>query len=248
MVQIHQEAYVRRLHPIILNLTIAMDVQSFAAQIDADIIQKGNEAVLLDTVKWFSQKGHLHTLIDSAWEQNKDTIVEKSFLHLNGFDKLVLVSGKHFNLRIHNFHPTKVMTPAEGVHNHKWEFASSLIHGSYEATSYVTSGGDEVRKHYVYSKDNGLEYQGEKGIQKVDEFTLSKGDSYFMKGDQYHSITKVGEKGCVSVMMTGFTKETTTNVYSTTELSTDPSSAMCGLRMFDAEEIKSVLNFVKELN
>jgi hypothetical protein len=223
-----------------------MNIQQIADIIDDSLLTNGNEKVLPNMVKYFSSKHTLKDLIESAWEQNKDSIIEKSYLHPNGFDKLVLVSGKHFNLRLHNFHPPKVMKPAESVHNHKWEFASSIIHGGYEATEYLVTHGDEQRHHYTYSKEEGLHYVGNAGIEPVDQYEVKAGDSYFMPGDVYHSIKKISDQGCITVMMTGYTKETTTNVFSLTELDPEKGKIHCGLKMYEAQEIESVLNAVKE--
>ena len=222
-----------------------MNIQQFAANIDKQILGTGNQAVLLDVVKKYSQPEALSELLESAWEQNSDHIIADSYLHPNGFDKLVLVSGETFKLRLHNFHPPKVMKPAESVHNHKWEFASSILFGGYKAQEFDTTGGEQKREHYRYSKEEGLEYVGTTTVGVTDEYEVSKGHSYFMPGDVYHSITRISDQGCITLMMTGYTKETTTNVYSLNELDLEKGRIHCGLKMYEGQEIADTLQAVK---
>lgn len=223
-----------------------MNISQFIEETDSALLAQGNEEVLTKTVKHFSHKGRLFDLINSVLDQNFDNLLEKSYLHPNGFDKLVLVSGQHFNLRLHNFHPPKVMKPAERVHNHKWEFASSILLGGYQAQEFNIHSGDSERCHYQYSKEQGLVYQGQSHVLLTDEYEVKAGTTYFMPGDVYHSITKISDEGCITVMMTGYTTETTTNVFSFEKLDLVKDQNHCGLKMYTEDEIKDTLTSVKE--
>jgi hypothetical protein len=224
-----------------------MNITSFVQKIDSDILSYGNAAVLHKTVKEFSNKEKLFDLIDSCVESDLDQMVEKSLLHSNGFDKLVLATGKHFNIRLHRFHPPQVMTPAESVHNHRWEFASSILNGSYTAQEFDVTQGPITRHHYTYTKNQGMIARGQAQISQVDEYTVTPGHSYFMNADTFHSITRIGDEGCITLMMTGLTDEFTTEVFTADEVSKDQQeNCSCGLRMLAKDEVVSALNQIKE--
>lgn len=223
-----------------------MNIPSLVKEIDTAILANGNRAVLLQQTQKFSNKKLLTELITSSMNQSLETIVEKSFLHPNGFDKLVLVSGNHFNIRLHNFHPPQVMQPAETVHNHKWEFASSVLSGGYTASTFDVNCGDEERLHYTYTSGVGMELNGSSNITLTQTESLVAGDSYFMPNNRFHSIESVNADGCLTLMMTGLTDETSTNVYSKDLIPSDQMAGQCGLRMFSDQEVVNTLEQILE--
>lgn len=224
------------------NLTCAIDeLMEFHGEAEA------NSVVLPAIVKWYSEPSRLSQLLDLVLNENLDKTLTKSFIHPSGFDKLVLLSGKNFALRVHNFHPVEVQRPSENVHNHRWEFASSIVHGHFVSDIFVPNeGGSETRNHYTYSK-TGMSYQGLSGLNKVNSHTLTKGTAYYCPLQVFHSITEVAPTGAITVMATGFANGDTTEVYSKDTLDTGAESASCGLGMFDENTLKVKFNSIKEL-
>lgn len=223
-----------------------LDVNQFIQRMDNRILAEGNRNVLHETVKHFSNVDNLNELIDATLNQTLNNLVEKSYLHPNGFDKMVLISGETFNLRLHNFHPPAVMKPAESVHNHKWEFASSILHGGYSAQEFDVHTGDTDKYHYRYAKGEGMKYVSPDKVQMTKEYKVAPGDSYFMPSDVFHSIRRINDEGCITVMMTGFTHETTTSVFTDDELAPGEGNIHCGMRMYSADELKDTLLGIKE--
>lgn len=208
---------------------------------------EANSVILPAVVKWYSEPSRLSKLLDLVLNENLDNTLNKSFIHPSGFDKLVLLSGNNFALRVHNFHPVEVQRPSENVHNHRWEFASSIVHGHFISDIFVANkGGTETRNHYTYSK-TGMSYQGLSGIKKISSHTLTKGTAYYCPVSVFHSITEVASTGAITVMATGFANGDTTEVYSKDTLDTGAESASCGLGMFDENTLKAKFNSIKEL-
>jgi hypothetical protein len=223
-------------------LTCAIDeLMEFHGEAEA------NSVVLPAIVAWYSEPSRLSKLLSLVYNEGLDTTLAKSFIHPSGFDKLVLLSGKHFALRVHNFHPKEVQRPSENIHNHRWEFASSIVYGYFISDIFVpNTKGTEVRNHYTYSKQ-GMSYQGRTGVSKVDSHTLTKGTNYYCPVSVYHSITEVASTGAITVMATGFAKGDTTEVYAKNELDTGEESSHCGLGMFDKDTLQAKFNSIKEL-
>ena len=223
-----------------------LNVTKFIEEMDRRILAEGNDKVLLETVQHFSAIDNLNNLIDATINQTLGNLVEKSYLHPNGFDKMVLISGEHFNLRLHNFHPRSVMKPAESIHNHKWEFASSVLSGGYTAQEFDVHEGDIDKYHYRYAKGEGIKYVSPDKVSLTKEYQVAPGHSYFMPSDVFHSIRRINDGGCVTVMMTGFTNETTTSVFTDNELAPGEGNIHCGMKQYTAEELTQTLLSIKD--
>lgn len=69
---------------------------------------------------------------------NRETISEvssRSLIHANGFQKIVLGRTPEGQLRLH-YWPAGRPTRLENPHNHRWDFASVILFGSYDAVLY----------------------------------------------------------------------------------------------------------------
>lgn len=108
--------------------------------------------------------------LESVLEDDKllDEMASRSYIHVTGFTKIVLVTGpkdKEYKVRLHLWWPnaekdtTKLVV--EDKHAHKWSFASKMYSGSFEDQLYLINDVRPAEK-LVY----------EKFIEKVN--TLSK--------------------------------------------------------------------------
>ena len=203
----------------------------------------GNASVLPVVTQFFSTPENLSRLIDLVIAQNFDECVAGSFNHHTGFDKLVMLSGKNFKLRLHNFHSAEVQRPSENVHNHRWSFASSIVSGYFVADMYVPDeAGETTRLHYTYSK-SGMTEHGPARLAMFNKHCLTAGTTYYMPTDAFHSITEIAPQGAVTVMMTGFADGETTEVYADHVL--EEREQGCVNKTLSDNEILDVLESIK---
>jgi hypothetical protein len=228
-----------------LSNALEVDAKTIISAIDTLMVESGanaNEAVLPAVVEFFSETNNLQKLIGLV---DYAASAVESFIHPSGFDKLVLLTGENFKLRLHNFHPSDVQRPSENIHTHRWEFASSILYGYFVADFYeLDENGEEERLHYQYHSETGMERKGAKTLAKYETRIHSKGSSYFLPCDLMHSIVDVAPTGAVSLIATGFTNGLTTEVFAKEELVTGSESASCGLGMFTADEIAEKLKTI----
>lgn len=228
-----------------LSSALEVDTKTLVSTIDAlmvDCGDKANEAVLPAVVEFFSEITNLKKLIGLV---DYAASAVESFIHPSGFDKLVLLSGETFKLRLHNFHPSDVQRPSENIHTHRWEFASAILDGYIVADFYeLDENGEEERLHYQYHSETGMERKGTKSLAKYETRIHSKGSSYFLPCDLMHSIVDVAPTGAVSLIATGFANGLTTEVFAKEEQDTGAESASCGLGMFTADEIAEKLKMI----
>ena len=201
-----------------------------------------NSIVLPALVEYYSVPEHFALLVNQVLASDSTVTVDESFIHPSGFDKIVLLAGRNFKLRVHNFHPTNVQRPSENIHNHRWEFASSIVAGYFVADFYEEDNeGDTERLHYTYHSETGMSCNGKANLRKVSTTINAKGSAYFLPADKFHSIVDISPNGAVSVMATGFANGLTTTVYAQEEQQTGAESASCGLGMFTKEQLIETL-------
>ena len=94
----------------------------------------------------------------------------QSYEHFNGFDKIVLLSSQEpgFKLRLHVWWPGMPRN-LENVHNHRWNFASAILRGSYKTQIYTFDQSGAQMSHYAYSSPEAhdfynLTYLGEESL------------------------------------------------------------------------------------
>lgn len=170
-------------------------------------------------IKQLSQPKFFAPLINAMIENPKqlEKITKKSYYHHNGFDKLVLMEGEDFTLRLHIWWKENRGISQENIHNHRWDFVSSILIGTMEQdffqlldkppllTDAKKSNFQELN-HYLYLpyKDKTtslipffvknksryqMKYLGNSFLKHKMKIKLPAGYSYRLKRKELHRVT-----------------------------------------------------------
>lgn len=139
-------------------------------------------------------------------------IASSSYKHYNGFDKIVLISSTNpsYSLRLHIWLPQESGFEWENIHDHRWNFSSSVIAGQifaqyFERTSFSTCS--EYDEYCYYPEPNKDSYEM-KFSQKqrmrcfLDE-KIYKGTTYALDNNVYHRISANNNQISASLMLHG---------------------------------------------
>lgn len=119
-----------------------------------------------------------------------------------GFDKLSMLSGPNYQIRIHIWWPKldKTLIREEGIHNHKFNFASHILLGGILNDIYDRCNNEDhgaiVRYEYVacpvdVRSYDRFQYVGQSTLHIVNSISLYGGDIYDMTHEQYHSTIPI---------------------------------------------------------
>ena len=122
-----------------------------------------------------------------------DEVMEQSYIHKNGFQKIVLGRKSGFAMRFHRYLPGK---GDQNVHDHRWSRMDSLVLEGSLPTDYLqysepTESGAEKWERHEYCKvgdDYIVKHRGETYLA-TDEFVQhSAGELYSMDSKRLHRI------------------------------------------------------------
>lgn len=130
-------------------------------------------------------------LRDESWLED---IARRSYEHPNGFVKIVLMSTRQFQLRLHVWRQgTGIGTELENIHNHRWDFASTILVGGYRYQEFVDTDGGKSFFAYTYgSQRNASSYSllpyGKRTLEHSFDAYLRAGTSYTLRSQAFHRI------------------------------------------------------------
>ena len=163
-------------------------------------------------------------------EAHINDVSKVSYRHINGFDKIVLYSSGDnlFKLRLHIWWPTKAAYSREHIHNHRWDFATCIVLGSYKLETYIQSKEGEPAYLYSYwSPEDQSTYKmiprGHTRAKKMFDADVLKGTIYQLEHSVLHRVTQLTKSGTVSLVLQGPPLKKTTRVL-TNSLVLNPSS------------------------
>ena len=118
-----------------------------------------------------------------------EAIAKRSYYHVNGFDKLILLQEDNYSLRVHIWWQENRKETREDVHNHRWDFISGVLVGTsvqelFSLSSKEEKGAFEV-SHYRYTPQRAhknFRYQM-KNLGPV--FLCNKGKKHISSGQVY---------------------------------------------------------------
>lgn len=219
--------------------------QNLQAVLDNLFTQYDTQTVVSSVIGLLSQADHFQALITNLLGDTDSVkaIQAASYYHKNGFDKIVLLSGKNFKLRLHHFYPPGQKQPMENVHDHRWDFSSSILFGDMGMKIYKEDvNGDDLRYGYLYSPVKGGKYspkfQDMIRVQCTENRRYAAGQHYFMPNDIMHRITDMGQQGCITLMMTGPGDRPTCKLYAAQPF----VQKDCTTPRYTCTEIKDKLN------
>jgi hypothetical protein len=153
-----------------------------------------------------------------------------SYLHANGFEKIVLASfdGSSCKLRLHMWNDQKDHPDQEGnIHNHRWSFASRVLIGQplFEVYERGTDGIEHNEYEYIPNGEVGaftLNFTKVTLLRRTIRLTLTEGASYSMHHSALHRVTATGPT--VTVVLQGATIAEKSAVFSKTALAEQDKS------------------------
>ena len=146
----------------------------------------------------------LKSLIRNPDSELSKGVADKSYLHGNGFYKLVLfISGKKEKLRIH-FWPGGV-DAEENIHCHRWSFSSLIIHGKLNSEIYKEDSSRDANSHkcYLYRKtpqEASSIFLGDIKLSVENKKKQKAGDFYRLPQGKLHRIIG-SDKGSTATIM-----------------------------------------------
>jgi hypothetical protein len=180
--------------------------------------------VLTEALSAVKERSIIAELLESAYSDNTvlSAIAAKSYVHSNGFDKFVLLvsSEPEFRLRFHVWWPNSKGTSDTDIHNHKWDFRSRIIEGSYRHQEYIVdTSGEKWQYHICHSilqkKGHQMEHKGTKDLFCVSDSILVKECEYTLDHRVLHKVSLLDHSKITStIVLQGPVMQSSTVVYS----------------------------------
>lgn len=131
-----------------------------------------------------------------------EDLASRSYLHGNGFYKILLADLKTHVLRLHVWR--RNASAEENLHSHRWPFASAIMLGSLTSELWVDAVGEDRQTfpELMYrGKNDPFESVGQCRIRLKNVVRHVAGDYYSMSADELHRIVNVGDQLTVTLMM-----------------------------------------------
>jgi hypothetical protein len=129
----------------------------------------------------------------------------KSYLHGNGFYKIVLSETALYKLRLHVWLPGA--TAEENLHEHRWHFASTVLTGALYSEIHaedVTANAQEYEEYLYLAKDGvsppSQTYIGKTRLACLRTSVRRAGQHYAMKPNTLHRIVRT-DGGLTATLM-----------------------------------------------
>lgn len=177
----------------------------------------------LEIIRLLGQRQHIYSLLKMLLDDTEfmQQIAAHSYFHRNGFDKIVLLSSQNpqYKLRMHIWWPRTDEPLIEDVHNHRWDFSSQILLGSYRNQEFLCTGHGQSFYEYKYLSPEGkdhysMQHIGPATLECVFDAQLTAGDYYHLRHPVLHRIVGDRKHLTVTLILQGPVKKTYTNVFS----------------------------------
>jgi hypothetical protein len=155
--------------------------------------------LMQDIISQLQKFGRLGVRIVISEILNCDDLLEsvaaRSYLHNNGFLKILLLKDPDFRVRLHIWMPET--DSKETLHNHCWHLASTIINGELTSEIWQDSGtkNAEAFDEYLYrGKFVDPILLGQAKVELVETVTHKAGDAYVLESHVLHKIVSNGNK------------------------------------------------------
>lgn len=161
-------------------------------------------------------------LLQTCVEENEafSTLQNNSYLHSNGFLKLVLWRDERDGsaVRLH-FWPPDCENTYGDLHNHRWNFWSTIISGELQYEEYEKSHSGDPYFHYRYhgsrSELSQMEHIGEQRLVRIKHGSRIAGEHYYVSNDQLHVTYGTLDKPTITLVVQSPNKREHADVYCT---------------------------------
>lgn len=127
-----------------------------------------------------------------------EQVSRRSYLHGNGFYKIVLEDNDLFRLRLHIWQPGA--RAEENIHDHRWHFASTVLAGTLETEIWedgLPGHGEDFDEYLYLSRSADAEarnvYMGKARVALKQRIINVPGDAYCMLSSVMHRIVYDGQ-------------------------------------------------------
>jgi hypothetical protein len=167
-------------------------------------------------------RGFVSALLKALLREDEQLqfVASRSYAHYNNFDKLVLISSMEprYDLRMHVWWPNSHIISTENIHNHKWDFSSVLLTGSYSFEVYEESStGREMYEYSYVTRAGSDSYQmpflRQANLELTSEGCMSAGDSYSLSHEILHRVICDLSATTISLVIRGASKKNTARVF-----------------------------------
>lgn len=183
----------------------------------------------------------LRMLLDD--EQRVSEIAARSYGHSNGFDKFVLSSfgPTGYKLRLHIWNPDSSAFDVEHIHSHAWDFASSLITGSYKTQIFQQSDDGNDFYHYIYRGPTNYSMRLIEHLKLscVLDIKSSEGDTYSLKHTAWHRVINQPDTLTSTLIITGPVLRAESDVFSEGPI---PGEEKMAVQRLSPEELRNKLS------
>jgi len=177
----------------------------------ATFINNKNQAekaisLVSEKLQSFGKAGTIQALQEILRNNTKlEDVAKRSYLHGNGFYKIILEDNDVYRLRLHIWLPTSLAE--ENIHDHRWHFASTILSGTMESEVWedAVPGGGELLDEYLYvgkttTEDAHVKYMGKSRISLRERVVHNTGDAYYMMSNVMHKIVYKGDSEISTLM------------------------------------------------
>ena len=148
-----------------------------------------------------------------------ELVARDSYLHDNGFAKIVVFRGDHCAVRFHLWNTSQASVPVtSNIHDHRWHFVAKLLSGGYSHEKFRRASLFQRGSRYNASRYtvSGDEYEmapiGELLLRKTSANRLEPGEHYLMMADALHRVIVPINQVTVSVVIQAATTKQSTTV------------------------------------
>lgn len=163
-------------------------------------------AIVRRKLKVFGIKGTIKLINEILLDNNVlEQIANRSYVHGNGFYKIILEENQTYRLRLHIWFPTTYAE--ENIHDHRWHFASTILSGHLESETWedaIPGGGEELDEYIYFGKtkikDAYVQLIGKSKISLKKRTYYKKGDAYYLMSNEMHRIVYKGNTEVSTLM------------------------------------------------
>jgi len=221
---------------------VAGETSASLTQVD-HILSHGG---LADARPWLAAASSRRALAGMVQDVLRDDdrleeVAARSYVHNDGFDKIVLADTGRWALRLHIWWPEQSAVDVEHVHDHAWDFISTIVTGSYQMELLRNGDGDEWFEYrYEFPKGrpelHGLRLVGRTRLTRVLSIHVSTGSLYAIHGGQLHRVAAARGTLTSSLVLQGRVVADGSTVLSESAI---PAIANVATRPFSANGLRS---------
>lgn len=179
---------------------------------------------LISQITTLGEERTVRRLLEGVLAEPRDLrrVARRSYIHPNGYDKIVLVSARStqvpFELRLHIWWPAPD-TEEPDIHNHDWDFASSVLCGELWCEEYEPGDDGEPLEQYVYLRSQKRAFEirstGTARLRVARRYALRAEDVYAMDRMILHRVRGRSDRATATVVLQGPTGHLASEVFRT---------------------------------